>query len=445
MKRIVNVLRSVTTVRLLAAMFLGVALLLSLTALPAVTNAANPTTTTDAAPNLSDTTSGVVGTSTSSTSSTSAFVAPKVIAGHVVQGTSGETVPADMNVSLTVSDASGATLTTKTQALGPGQSFSFTGFPSKNGYRYQLGLLKGDQPELMNLDAGADPTTITITMYDTTSSAADLSVPTQVLMIPKIDPKTRQVAVLELAEIQNSGDRSFVPDLVNPPATGTMPSLLTFSLPQGYQDLRVQSDMPNGGHTVDIGHGFALVNPVLPGESRVVYRYVFPYHGASATMDHLLPLGAAQFQILYPAGQAHITVDGMAAAPDAQIGAITYKVLVAKHVPVGQRFSIQLSSLPQPSLMDSVSNFLTESAWVTVGAPALVGLAMAALLAYALILRRNRRRRAALAAPENVTDRDAAIESIALLDERYQADEVSEEEYQTQRAALLEQITTGDK
>lgn len=416
--------------------------LFTLAGVPSMTFAAGTSTSaSNPLAQLAATSSAGDSSSTASSSSTSAFAAPKAISGHVIQGTTGATLATDTKVTLTVQDSTGNTLKTMTQSLGPNDSFTFSDFPSKDGYQYQLGLLKNGQPEVMNLDATGGPNDVKITTYEATSSMADLSIPTQVLMIPKIDPKDRQIAVLELAEIVNSGDRSFNADLANPPVSGTMPTLLTFSLPKGYQDLQVESDMPDGGHTVEVGPGFALVNPVLPGQARVVYRYAFPYKGSSATFDHAMPLGASEFRVLYPAGQAKISVDGMSQASDAQIGTTTYKVLIANHVPPGQHLLIKISSLPQPSVSDVLSNFVTQSAWITVGAPTVVGMAMIALLGYTLLLRR--RRRAALATGDEILPRDAIIESIAVLDEQHEAGQVSEEDYQAQRAALIEKLTAN--
>lgn len=359
--------------------------------------------------------------------------APERIAGHVVQGTQGADLPQNLEVSLRVVDASETLVEELRQSTDGGGAFAFEDFPHGEEYRYRLGIVHNGRPRTVRLEDTSDPGNVDLTIFETTSSLESLSVTTQVMMAPRIDEIDRRMAVLELIQLENSGDHTFVANIAEP--TEGMPALLRFGLPPGYRELAVESDLPPG-NILEIDRGFALSNPVPPGEFRVVYRYVAPYAGNTLRVDRSLPLGANEFRVLIPQDRGKVTGEGLAPTDDAQLGETTYSVMRGSEYGRGSRISLAFSSLPEPSTLQRLNSLITRSQWVTLGLPVIVAAVMATIVAYVLF---RRRRGAARTQGGESVDRHATITEIAALDDRYDAGELTDREYRRLRDRLVEQ------
>ena len=102
---------------------------------------------------------------------------------------------------------------------------------------------------------------VTLTVYNSTTSLDEISVTTYSMVIPVIDGSTGVLGVLAAVNLVNSGDTVYLADLTDPALTGF--KLLRFNLPEGYQELTVESDLPSG-NVMEISTGFAISNPVPP-------------------------------------------------------------------------------------------------------------------------------------------------------------------------------------
>ena len=284
------------------------------------------------------------------------------------------------------------------------------------------------------MEDALNPEDIGLLIYETTSSLDGLSVGTHAIIVPRVDGRTRLMGVLELVELVNDGDRTFVPNLTDPEAG--MPELMRFSLPPGYQELNIESDLPTGS-VIEIDRGFALSNAVPPGEFSLLFSYAVEYGGDSITFDRTLWLGARELRLLIPPTSGDVSGDGLEQVDETQLGETQYRVFKGSEYPAGAALRIRFTGLPQPTFVESIAEFLGRSALTTIGIPALAALAMAALLAYVFFFRS--RQRAGAAALQGA-ERQAVVEEIAALDDRYEADEFEDEEYDRLRARLVNRI-----
>ena len=70
-------------------------------------------------------------------------------------------------------------------------------------------------------------------------------------------------------------------------------------MPENFENLSVDSDLPPG-NVMQIPTGFALSNPVPPGEHQILYSYSMPRNTGSIKYNIRLPFGSENFKMLVP-------------------------------------------------------------------------------------------------------------------------------------------------
>ncbi|NQW19006.1 MAG: hypothetical protein HQ478_16155 [Chloroflexi bacterium] len=357
---------------------------------------------------------------------------PERIAGDVIQSSAGATVPNGLEVTLTTFDTSNIPVGETSVAVGVDGAFEFTDFPKREGYRYELVTLYGNLQQTVKVEDALDPESIGLRIYETTASLENISATTHVTIIPRVDGKDQLMGVLELVEISNGGDRTFVADLQNPAPDG-IPQLLRFSLPVGYKELTVDADLPSG-NVLEIETGFAMSNAVPPGDFRVLYSYVLEYDGSGTIFDRSLAYDVFEYRILMPPAYGNVFSDGFEATGDELLGDTNYRVFQRDGLSKDDRIQINFTDLPEPSGLQSFQNFVGGSAWATIGTPLVAAAAMAILLGYVFFYR-NRRRPGDAATG---ISREQLIKEIAELDSLHESGEINDEEYAEERMELFD-------
>ena len=207
----------------------------------------------------------------------------------------------------------------------------------------RLGVVYGGP---LDLSSGPPPL-VEITVYDAASNEANIAVGSSSLLIAGVDPGTRTVSVLEIVTLRNDGDVAYVP--------GPDPmSLLRFSLPTGATELAVDTSLL-AADFVQVDRGFALTVGVPPGTHEIMFGYRFPYSGSETSFVKTFRYGADEVRVLAPEGVAELSVDGLGASGTAAIGERSYTVYEGS-APRGERVSVSLGALPQPSVGQRVAN-----------------------------------------------------------------------------------------
>ena len=105
----------------------------------------------------------------------------------------------------------------------------------------------------------ADWSNVELVIYDRTRSLDDLWVSSYSLLIPSIRCQVpRTMGVLGAIDIRNEGDTVWLPELNDPGLTGLQ--LVRFSIPEGYSNLSVESDLP-AGNVMEIWDGVRSFDP----------------------------------------------------------------------------------------------------------------------------------------------------------------------------------------
>ena len=127
-------------------------------------------------------------------------------------------------------------------------------------FTYFLMITHQDIPTIVFIEDIADPNNIIVTVFNRVFTPKDIDVIDYSIMIPHISPESDIVSVLGLISFTNNSKSTYFADLTDPNTSGL--NLLRFSLPENFENLSVDSDLPPGNVT-QIPTGFALSNPCL--------------------------------------------------------------------------------------------------------------------------------------------------------------------------------------
>ena len=352
------------------------------------------------------------------------------VAGQVRNGTAGEGAPAGLEVILHTFGEGGKVDLASALTGGDGR-FQFQGVEVDDSSSYALTASYQEVLYSRRLQPSALGEPVEMTVYETTSSLADIHVGVDILLLSITEGGEGRLEALDVVSVVNSGDRAFVPSLDQP---GSM-SFLRFSLPDAATAPDVVSDLA-GGEVLDVGTGFALTAPVLPGAYRVTYTYELPYEGSRLELTHSFPMGAESFRLVLEDGVGNLLDPGFLTRVPAGGGQEAGPaVWGASQVLPRTRLNVEIDGLPQPSFLSRTGDALTDGPYLKVGIPAVVGLVLVGLLVYALFLRRPAGSAPVIGASDE-SERRALVEAIAGLDDLFQRGEVAQEEYERRRQDL---------
>ena len=352
---------------------------------------------------------------------------PDRIAGRVINGTAGGTVPEGLEVVLLTLNESAAQIVGRDSTFVDGEGrFEFAGFSTAPGLTYRVAANDELFTPSVDLADTADWSNVELVIYDRTRSLDDLWVSSYSLLIPSIDARSRVMGVLGAIDIRNEGDTVWLPELNDPGLTGL--DLIRFSIPEGYSNLSVESDLP-AGNVMEIGTGFALSTPIPPGEFNILVSFLLAYDGDGFEFPLILPFGADQVRFMLPHAESTITGEGLGQPRTEVVNDRLFTIVEGAGFNRGARLTVMVSGLPSPSFVERAVDYFSGRPYIPILAW-LAGTAFLSLLAYALI---RSRRRPATEAPT----RRELVNAIAALDELRDAGKIEPERYTVEREALM--------
>ncbi len=383
-----------------------------------------------------------------------AFVASPVIAqddglttisGMVVNGTEGGDVPAGYTVFALVIDEEEEAIIERVESVTEDDgTFSLDVVDVSEGQFYRVVVDDGVYTPYVDLLGRDADDEVVLTVYDRTTALDEISVTTYSMVIPVVDAESGVIGVLAAVNLVNSGDEVYLPDLTDPDLTGF--NLLRFNLPVGYQELTVESDLPSG-NVMEIGTGFAISNPVPPGEYSMVVSYSAPFEDGEFEYPLRLPFGAESVSIMLPEGSGEISGLGLTRTEVVTIGEGMYVRYDGSDYERRAEVGVVITGLPKPDLQSQVVEFF-ESTQFRVAIVVSVVLAMAAVIAYVVLIA-QRSRPAATEGVSSVVggsggERSGIVQAIAELDEMHELGKVEDDEYLVRRQALVQRAVNAD-
>ena len=286
---------------------------------------------------------------------------------------------------------------------------------------------------------------VLLTVYDRTASLDEISVTTFSMVIPAIDGENEVLGVLAAVNLVNSGDEVYLADLTDPDLTGF--NLLRFNLPEGYQQLTVESDLPSG-NVMEIGTGFAISNPVPPGEYSMVISYSASFADGEFEYPFRLPFGAENVTVLIPEGSGEVSGLGLSRGETVVIGDDGYVQYEGTNYERRAELGLRITGLPEPNVGSQFVEFLgSDEARIAIVVSVVI--AMLGIVAYVVVLSRRQARAAVsgdVVLEGGVEDetRSHLVAAIAELDEMHELGKVEEADYIARRRQLVQQVIDAE-
>ncbi|HKN91960.1 MAG TPA: hypothetical protein VJ622_16975 [Acidimicrobiia bacterium] len=346
--------------------------------------------------------------------------APVSIAGNIVNGTAGGSVPGGLTVTATEVDA-GVTkqVATKKAPVGTGGAFRIDGFPGNPGDHFVVGT---DYLGVTYSSEATPGSPATLKIYETTTDPTVLSIPSTTLTV--IIGKQGNYNVLQLLTAHNSSDRSYIGSS-NPGANGP-PATLELPIPAGATAFSPVEGLANGLTAAPDGL-VASTDPVVPGNTEVSYLYnvAVPRSGWGMSLP-----------VVYATSNVDLLVDpaltlsgpGLTFRKSVTINKRVYRDYRGANLAPGTTINANIA----PASSTSVTLYL--------GLGALLVLAVVSAVGVPRILRRRKARGTGPGEPDSPGEREQLIEEIAALDEAHAAGSVEEDDYAAQRAELKNRL-----
>lgn len=285
-----------------------------------------------------------------------------------------------------------------------------------------------DRPVLF--DGGAAAARTEITVYETTPVGEALSFERLNMLVMAVSPTS--MTIMEMGAVVNASDRTYAAD---PAVTGSARTL-RFSLPRQAIQISPQAGLPSDSleTTPD---GFASTDAVRPGRREVAFSYQLPYDASAVDFSRSFAFPVGTFTVFVPDEVGGVAAPNMALLGTTELGGRRFRQYVAEGVVVGSELRFRLTGLPAP--------------WFA--RPRDLGLLVAGLGAVLLVAFVGytiwRRRRAPVSGEAAQPDaepvespavsavsaeRQALVDAIARLDDRFAAGELDAAAYDRQRS-----------
>ena len=358
----------------------------------------------------------------------------------MISGTRDADVPANTEVLLLAIDLVNNQIIDEASTLTDENGiFQFKNVVHRPGVNFRVVANSGTHTPSVDMQLVENWQDVELTIYEETGSLEQIIIDSYVLMIPTINARERQAGVLSVINLSNTGDRVWTPDLKNPNLTGL--DLLRFNLPLGYTNLSVESELPPG-NILDIATGFAMTNPIPPGDATILISYIVPYEGDGFDFILKLPYGATQIRMLLADEAGFISSDKLDATEPITVADSLFNAIQGRDFIADERITISFRGMPQPTPLQEISEFLNSRSYVYV-LVGIVGLTLITILAYAIF--RSQRQAKNLQDKLKMNRRMEIIKEIATLDEEYENHNTDEIEYQKHRNELKQKVTAIDE
>ena len=361
---------------------------------------------------------------------------PDRVAGAVSNGTAGADIPEDFQISLLGLRDGGFVDQQITTVSQDDRLFEFTNLMQDEDIQYRLAWeYNGVMDQIFLVDEIA-PQNLPIVIYETTDSLENIRVSAHATIIPTVVGSNRLMGVLDLVTLRNDGDRTFVPDPSNPNFTGL--DMLRFSLPRGYEELAVDSVLPQG-QLLEIDTGFAMTNPIPPGEHEILYSYAVNYSGTKLEFTRTLAFGVDELRVLIPPEFGNVVAEGLEPTKTTELGETVYKEFSGTGYEPGFKMNFTIVDLPQPGLFKRMNESIPGGNTVVFGLPVVIAIVMAGLVIYVLTLSRRR----GLMLAVSPSERMKILQQIVELDERLDKGGIDANEHEAIRDALTARALAG--
>lgn len=330
----------------------------------------------------------------------------------------------------------------ETTKAGSDGSYSFTGVATNGavGFLVSVKYLDVDYySEPLEFTKDATSKTVDLNVYETTTNGDKISVDKAHVLI---DITEGTLGVMELRVVNNTGDRTFIGDKAV--TQDGKKATLKLPVPAGAQNIQFRQGVV-GSDVVQTDGGMVDTGPVPPGTKELVVAYDLPHDSSDFVFSRPMAYDTKSVDVFVLDVGAKVTADQLRSVEPVQADTTRYLHLTGGPLKASDTLTMKLTGLNKGGIQDTI-------VWVAVGA----GIVIVGLAGSFFFLRRRGDLQQAYAtnvpgaasAPAEDSGR-AALENerkqllveLADLDDRFEAGEISEELYQTDRSAMKQKLT----
>lgn len=268
---------------------------------------------------------------------TFSFAVPQrngVLIGQVINGTSNQ-AQGNIPVTLRVFEGSAEIETLTAQADSSG-NYRFTNLPTDHSVMYLVegtyeGISYASEPGVFV--PSSNETTLNLNVYDTTTSAENISV-TRLNYLLSFSPNA--VNVVQLLIIANSGDKAYI---------GAEGQTFAFTLPQAATNVSFQNNFD--GRFVQTANGYADTQPITPGQEGafIAAIYDIPFQGDTFAFELPIPADVASMNLLLREQGVRLRSNQLNFVEDRQLEGQTFAFYNASNLRGGDSLSLELTGL----------------------------------------------------------------------------------------------------
>ena len=350
------------------------------------------------------------------------------IYGEVLMGTKGENLPENITLKLfKIDENNNQIIEVESTNIDTNGKFIFD--HNREKYNYRILILGGEYIEYRDILVN-EPGYIEIIIYSSSPSLEDISILDYTIMITNIVGRDRNISVLSVAKITNTSDSTWIPDITSPELTGL--DLFRFNLPEGYISLSVESQLPEG-NIMQINTGFAMTNPIPPGEHSIIMSFEKKYNNNNFNYPLRLPFGANRIKILLPENNGGLTSKYLKKSENVTLNDKIFKVFKGENIIRNSQLNVEFTDLPEPNIQEKTVDFL-KSRGYSIVLVIFISIILLLILGLVIFRKKNYISKFSNYQLEN-------IKLIAILDKKYEDNKISSEEYFSNRKKLMDEIT----
>ena len=174
------------------------------------------------------------------------------------------------------------------------------------------------------------------------------------MSVLSVDQNNQSLSIITAVKITNKNDDIFVPNFNDVAQTGM--NFIRFSLPEGFFDLYVETDLPSG-NLIEIPQGFALTSEVPSGDSNIIFSYYINYDSSKFEFPLHFPHGTDSFKIIVPEGSGKISGERLSFDKKVDISEKTFDEYIGNNYAKGEYLNMEMTNIPT-SFVNKLSSSL---------------------------------------------------------------------------------------
>ena len=174
------------------------------------------------------------------------------------------------------------------------------------------------------------------------------------MSILSVDQNDQSLSIITAVKITNENQNTFVPNFSEVAKTGM--NFIRFSLPEGFYDLYVETDLPSG-NLIEMPQGFALTSEIPSGNFNMIFSYYVKYKSSQFNFPLHFPHGTESFKIIIPEGSGIIKGEKISFDKKIQISSKQFDEYIGKKYSNGEYLNLEMVNIPS-SFLKKLSNSL---------------------------------------------------------------------------------------